>query len=601
MPAGSQSSLTRRLQRPSVPDVTTKNKLAQSKQRNFKQMGASLVLNSILSDFPANFSPRPIQREILREIDQRLSSGYKRIILSAPTGVGKSLIAGAIAQYCQSSFVVTASKHLQDQYTRDMNFLRPVKGKSNFPCLKLMQNETVKSSPRAMRLGLTCDKGQCVEKVSRDGKTVEETCRFKPKIKDIEKGVPEPDSCHYYLQKYEALVAPHSLWNYSAYFQIMRYNKQLFAEYLNRGIAVFDEAHRIEDQIIQFIGIDIYKGTIEECGINLDAYDLQDIDSIISLVDAMAEFYARRLREIESSPAFALKPDFDLVSKLESKFDRASRARVDLVEDRENFVINRPETDYTGGFKSLSVRPIDISEYVSKFFQIDLQMYMSATIDKDSFCENTGIDPGEVAVIDTPRSPFPIEHRRVDFLNVRRLNSRSTPEDKMAVIKKIDEIMTQHSEHRGLVLTSSISWCNEIKNGLSDENQKRIRICHSKNAGGITQDEILDEHAGVSNSVLLSSSLWEGVDLKDDLSRFQIIAKVPYPNLAERRVSEKMRRFPLWYDAQTLMKLLQGFGRSIRNDNDWARTYVLDSAAHHVLNKARQRIPRAYYDTLGWG
>ena len=271
-----------------------------------------------------------------------------------------------------------------------------------------------------------------------------------------------------------------------------------------------------------------------------------------------------------------------------------------MQKDKENLVINRPDTDYEGGFRSVSVKPIDISEYVREFFQADLQMYMSATIDRDSFCENTGIEAGDVAVIDTPKSPFPIEHRRVDFLDVRRLNSRSTDEDRLAVIKKIDEIMTEHSEHRGLILTSSVRWCHQIRGNLSGENQGRIRICHSKNADGRTQDEILDEHAGVSNSVLLSSSLWEGVDLKDDLSRFQIIAKVPYLNLAEKRVGEKMRRFPLWYDAQTLMKLLQGFGRSIRGDDDWARTYVLDSAVHHVLNKARQRIPSAYHDTLGW-
>lgn len=514
--------------------------------------------------------------------------------------MGKSLIAGTVAKYCESSFIVTASKHLQDQYTRDMGFLKPVKGKSNFPCLKLMKNRMVRSSSRAKRLGLTCEKGQCVEKVSKNGKTAEEPCQFKPKIKDVEGGEHGLDSCLYYQQKYEALAAPHSLWNYSAYFQIMKYNRKLFADYLNRKVAIFDEAHRVEDQIIQFIGIDIHRGAVDECGISLEAYDLSDIDSIIALADSMAEFYARRLRDLESSKAFAQNPDFELVSRLESRFNRASQARVEMLEGRENFVINRPETDYNGEFKSVSVKPIDISKYVREFFQADLQMFMSATIDRDSFCENTGIDPGQVAVIDTPRSPFPVEHRQVDFLDIRRLNSRSTEDDRLAVIKKIDDIMAEHRDQRGLILTSSIYWCHEIRKNLSGANQKRIRLCHSKNADGRTQDEVLDEHAGVPDSVLLSSSLWEGVDLKDDLSRFQIIAKVPYPNLSEKRVSEKMHLFPLWYDAQTLMKLLQGFGRSVRNGDDWAKTYVLDSAAHHVLNKARPRIPKAYYDTLGW-
>ena len=111
--------------------------------------------------------------------------------------------------------------------------------------------------------------------------------------------------------------------------------------------------------------------------------------------------------------------------------------------------------------------------------------------------------------------------------------------------------------------------------------------------------EVITEHALDPSGVLLSSSLWEGVDLKDDLSRFQIIAKVPYPNYTEKRVKAKMEKFPLWYTSQTLTKILQGFGRSIRSEDDWAKTYVLDSAVNNVFFKGQGMIPRAYYDVLG--
>ncbi|MGD8431660.1 MAG: DEAD/DEAH box helicase family protein, partial [Nitrosopumilaceae archaeon] len=93
---------------------------------------------SLLEYFPKSFSPRSIQKEILSEIEDKLKSGYKKIILCAPTGVGKSLIGATVSSYFDSSFTVTASKHLQDQYIKDISFLKPVKGKQNFPCLKLM-------------------------------------------------------------------------------------------------------------------------------------------------------------------------------------------------------------------------------------------------------------------------------------------------------------------------------------------------------------------------------------------------------------------------------------------------------------------------------
>ena len=46
------------------------------------------------------------------------------------------------------------------------------------------------------------------------------------------------------------------------------------------------------------------------------------------------------------------------------------------------------------------------------------------------------------------------------------------------------------------------------------------------------------------------------------------------------------------------MKLLQGFGRSIRSEKDYAKTYVLDSAVHFLIKKTRGILPKAYYDTL---
>jgi Rad3-related DNA helicase len=51
----------------------------------------------------------------------------------------------------------------------------------------------------------------------------------------------------------------------------------------------------------------------------------------------------------------------------------------------------------------------------------------------------------------------------------------------------------------------------------------------------IERDEIISEHiAAKKPTVLISPSLHLGLDLKDDLSRFQIITKVPYLSLADR-------------------------------------------------------------------
>ncbi|MDE1769161.1 MAG: DEAD/DEAH box helicase family protein [Thaumarchaeota archaeon] len=557
-------------------------------------------MTTVLEYFPEEYKPREIQKEILQGIEEQMKVGYKTIILSAPTGVGKSLIAATLARYYGSSFVVTASKQLQDQYSKDLKFLMPVKGKSNFACLKLMDQESILQSDTkiAIQKGLTCEKGLCEETTMKSGKKVKEVCIYKPKL-----GEPEDITkqfCHYYEQKYRALTSPHSIWNYASYFQLMKFNRKAYAEYVSKPIAIFDEAHKVEDQIIQFIGVDIYNGLLSECGIDASTYDLKDAGMIIQLLDDLARSYSKQLLDLQESRSFMLNPDYVLLAKLEARYEKMANAHAEIYSNKGNFVINEPYMDERGNFRSVSIKPLDISKYVKTFFDIENQIFMSATIDKDSFCENAGLDPSKVGFVDTPRSPFAADKRRINFLNSRKLSYSSSKDDELAVIKKIDDIMSEHGHERGLILTSSEKRCFDIRNNLSEKNRSRIRICHSRNENGMTQDEVLQEHSFDEDGVLLSSSLWEGVDLKDDLSRFQIIAKVPYPNLSEKRTKVKMQQFPLWYKSQTLTKLLQGFGRSIRSEDDWAVTYVLDSAASDLLMQSKSMIPKAYQDVLGF-
>src|SRR5579875_3379874 len=131
-------------------------------------------MGSLLECFPEEFRPRQIQAEILQSIEEQLKSGYKIIVLSAPTGVGKSLIGATLARHFGKSFVINASKQLQDQYSKDLKFFSPVKGKSNFACLKLMDHQGIpfEETKKAVQRGLTCEKGLCDETVKVKGKEV---------------------------------------------------------------------------------------------------------------------------------------------------------------------------------------------------------------------------------------------------------------------------------------------------------------------------------------------------------------------------------------------------------------------------------------------
>lgn len=80
------------------------------------------------------------------------------------------------------------------------------------------------------------------------------------------------------------------------------------------------------------------------------------------------------------------------------------------------------------------------------------------------------------------------------------------------------------------------------------------------------------------NGVLLSVAMCEGLDLPDDDARFCIIAKVPWPDLGDPYVKERMRRDPDWYANQAALAVVQSSGRVVRHATDYGETYIFDKS-----------------------
>jgi Rad3-related DNA helicase len=69
----------------------------------------------------------------------------------------------------------------------------------------------------------------------------------------------------------------------------------------------------------------------------------------------------------------------------------------------------------------------------------------------------------------------------------------------------------------------------------------------------------------------------EGLDLKDDLGRFQIICKVPYPSIKDPQIAKRKEESSDYYAWLTATKLVQQYGRIVRHVDDYGITYILDS------------------------
>jgi Rad3-related DNA helicase len=85
--------------------------------------------------------------------------------------------------------------------------------------------------------------------------------------------------------------------------------------------------------------------------------------------------------------------------------------------------------------------------------------------------------------------------------------------------------------------------------------------------------------------------MMSGIDLKDDLARFQILLKVPYPNISSNKIKSRQKSNSDWYVWKTVVDTLQSYGRAVRSDTDYAEMYILDSNFSDLLKYNSHIIP----------
>ena len=181
--------------------------------------------SSKVSKYIKNF-PFPTLREkqssVLKQIDTVLVSGYRYIILEAPTGFGKSAVAITVALTLGTSYICTSTKDLQTQYSRDFPFLKVAKGKNNFICAvkeDFIKNGTYKcgldsNNTKCRHTG--ADYGPCInnESFRHDGckyRTSEQDYRVDNIGTRVEEVFIDDDTINYYRNKYSQWSHPDNL------------------------------------------------------------------------------------------------------------------------------------------------------------------------------------------------------------------------------------------------------------------------------------------------------------------------------------------------------------------------------------------------------
>ncbi len=531
------------------------------------------------TDFDHHF-PFDIARKNQLEICTQIAKGFetkKYVVLQAPTGVGKSAVAYAISGYFKelhdwTSYVLTSQKGLQEQYMksfREFNkaklSIATVKGAENYPC--------------DLAKGRSCKVG---------------ACKFDKKI-----------TCHcaYNVLKDEVYGSDLGVLNYSYYMAmagILKTGKipEKALKFDYRPFLILDEAHNTEGVLLNLGAFKIKPIEIK----TLYKYHCEPIPKFDDkeklfvwleeeILPWSQDILDKILLKIATMDKEELK-GMSLLNKQLSFFDNLTGQIQGCLALRENdneVVINKDEWQIE--FKPLAVDN-DLRDLL--FANSEKVLMMSATIlDIDQFCKDLNIDIRDVEYV-VCDDFFPKENRPILDLSskIGKINYNTMEKVRPKIVKIVTNILKKHAGQRGIIHTQSYALAKYIIENVPEEYAKRLMIPR----GGNRDQDIDKFHRNHSDGVLLSPSLTEGLDLHGDLGEFSVICKAPFGFLGDNFVKTRMELNSRWYAVETIRKIIQAYGRTLRSETDKSVTYILDPAISNLLTRNHRIVPPWFFE-----
>lgn len=464
---------------------------------------------------------------------------------------GKSPLAMTFGQAFNTSYVLTLTAQLQDQYLRDFQHLglEVLKGRGKFTCRSLGQ-------------GSTC----------RDGKLMDMGC--------------EGDVCPYLRARKEALAAPHTIANYHSFFFNVATQKKTkkglvlpgsedAATAMQRPLTVLDEAHAVEGFLLDQMGVsvDIAKLSMKVAPPPRDEFN--------------AEPYFDYFEQ-ELIPRFS--------EKLKNTPDPKAKEELSQLIGKLHFVLATKDDEWIPERRTLKSGQLDVNWFAMKPLYVKRygyrlwgasphQLLLSGTVlSAFQLVHNIGLDPDEGDHIELD-SPFDPEKRPIYIGNLD-MRKKAREESWPQAARIVDQILESHSKEKGLLLCPSNEMLKFLQKNVKPENAQRFII-----AFGEDRELKYRQHlTGARPTVLAASGYWEGADLKGDAARFQILPAAPRP-MFQGQIAVRAKKDDAWYRWMTWTKFLQGTGRGVRSEDDWCTTYVLDREMRRELKRKDSMIP----------
>lgn len=537
-------------------------------------------MNSLLSYFPKGLTASKEQIDVLDQIGVAFNSGKKFVIVCAPTGFGKSMLAKTLAnssrtaskelseavnnytvfsqdytgEYQQADdlmkipphggFALTVSKNLQDQYqSMFKDFTASIKGQSNYTC-NVDTRFTVDIAP----------------------------CVFLPHMK---RECFASKCCSYYENRNTGILAQFSALNYKMFLSLPEHVRR-------REFLICDEASELEDELVKQFSVELPYKRLDFCGVKYDQLTTEIPETVLAWLVDIKSYVANRVSSIKTKHA-SKDSNISKTDQIKLTYLRNLTHSIETVIKSWNYaeyIIDR-------GVDTVTFTPLKVDKLAPAIFKgSDKVLLMSATIiNPAAFAKALGIT--EYTYIEAP-SVFDPNRSKIFISNKVKLNYTNLQANLPTILKEIIKLCEHHENEKGIIHTHNNEICKFLKTHLKG---KRFLFRGEDNSN----EDILAQHEESEDpTILVSPSMTHGVDLKGDLARFQIIVKAPYQPLSNKRIKELFKRDPDFYTDKCLSTLVQASGRATRSVDDYSTTYALDGVIGSLILRHKNRLPKHF-------
>jgi Rad3-related DNA helicase len=523
----------------------------------------------IAAEFPAP-SYRGTQRAALERIRGAFEDGNEVVLVRAPTGSGKSLLARAVmgcarrvadadpAEATGAYYTTPQVSQLEDVADDELLAdLQVIRGKNNYTCILSGEETTpVDRAPCARESGYDC--------------SVRHRCPY------------FSDRAIASTREYAAMTL--------AYF-MRTAGSEVFR---TRDVVVVDEAHGLAEWAEMYATIDLNARTVPGWE-DLSVPDLESTDRAVRWAEQLAAVCEERRADLRAKP--------ELTPEEAARRDRLGERKSELewfVEDYRD-----PESATTWvvdqDADGVAIKPMNPERYLNHTVWERGERFclLSATIlNKAAFCRGVGLDPADVALVDVEHT-FPLERRPLYDVTCGKMTYERREETLPDLARTLVRVLARHPEEKGLVHCHSYDIQARLADRLADFGVGARVRAHGRSD---RDAELARWQDGDRPEVFLSVKMEEALDLEGDLCRWQVLCKAPFLNTNDSRVARRLEDGQwAWYFRAALRTIIQACGRVVRSPEDRGATYVADASILDVFERARSDMPdwfRAQVDAM---